>query len=235
MNRWASRKSLVRKIEGELLLRSQPKPWRYLWEPSEVCNTCCLEINTQQPVFRCYRCTKLIHYVCLMENSASQKIPICQACASPSIREVPEQEHSNAAPLEETARGQGEPDTGLPDEGPPDLELRDPYLNPLEEIVLDAGSLPCAKHGYDHLSRDSTCEFCKRALGPLYRHLSKKYGRSLGDQTPTLSFDFCWSPSCRCHGCTFHASFCVATRYRPIVMGICGHGKNQGMCSILLE
>ena len=24
----------------------------------------------------------------------------------------------------------------------------------------------------------------------MYRHLSKKYGMSLGDQTPTLSFDF---------------------------------------------
>ena len=73
MNRWASRKALVRRMQGEMLLRSQPKPWRY----------CCLEINTQQPVFRCFRCAKLIHYVCLMENSVSQKIPICQACASP--------------------------------------------------------------------------------------------------------------------------------------------------------
>ena len=92
MNRWSSRKSLVRRMQSELLLRSQPKPWRYLWEQSEVCNTCCLEINTQQPVFRCFRCAKLIHYVCLMENSASQKIPICQACASPAARETPEQE-----------------------------------------------------------------------------------------------------------------------------------------------
>ena len=35
-----------------------------------------------------------------------------------------------------------------------------------------------------------TCEFCKKAIGPLYRHLSKKYGMSISDQTPTLSFDF---------------------------------------------
>ena len=40
------------------------------------------------------------------------------------------------------------------------------------------------------ITRDSTCEFCKKALVPLYRHLSKKYGKSLGDHTPTLSFDF---------------------------------------------
>ena len=55
---------------------------------------------------------------------------------------------------------------------------------------MDTGSIPCSTHGYDHLSRDPTCEFCKRALGPLYRHLSKNYGKALGDQTPTLSFDF---------------------------------------------
>ena len=87
--------------------------------------------------------------------------------------------------------GSGNVIQGIADQdGPPDLELRDPYLNPLEETILDTGSLPCAKHGYDHLSRDPSCEFCKRAIGPLYRHLSKKYGTSLGDQTPTLSFDF---------------------------------------------
>ena len=56
--------------------------------------------------------------------------------------------------------------------------------------MLETGSLPCSIHGYDHLSCDSTCEFCKKALGPLCRHLSKKYGKSLSDQTPTLSFDF---------------------------------------------
>ena len=85
-------------------------------------------------------------------------------------------------PLEETTGAQGEPINAPPGEGSL-VDLRDPYL----EIVLDTGSIPCSIHGYDHLSR---CEFCKRALGPLYRHLSKKYGQSLGDQTPTLSFDF---------------------------------------------
>ena len=93
---------------------------------------------------------------------------------------------------------QGESINDPPVEGSQVVELRDPYLNPLEEleeIVLDTGSIPCSIHGYDHLSRDPTCEFfCKRALGPLYRHLSKKYGQSLGDQTPTLSFDFSGHP-----------------------------------------
>ena len=42
----------------------------------------------------------------------------------------------------------------------------------------------------DHLSRNPTCEFCKRALGPMYRHLKNKYGSQIVDHTPTLSFDF---------------------------------------------
>ena len=48
------------------------------------------------------------------------------------------------------------------------VQLPDPYLNPLEEIVLDTGVIPCSVHGYDYLSRDPTCEFCKKAIGPLY-------------------------------------------------------------------
>ena len=103
LNRWASRKTLVRRIQGESLLHSQPRPWSYLWEQSEVRNACCLEINIQQPVFRCFWCTKLIHYVCLTQNSASQKIPICQACASPSTQEVLEEGPPASVPLEETA------------------------------------------------------------------------------------------------------------------------------------
>ena len=40
LNRWASRKALIRRIQGEPLLRSNQKPWSYLWEHSEVCQTC---------------------------------------------------------------------------------------------------------------------------------------------------------------------------------------------------
>ena len=122
----------------------------------------------------------------------SQKILICQACASSSAQEAldDEEDPTVSVPLEGMAGVQGESINDPPEEGSQAVELRDPYLNPLEEIVLDTGSVPCSIHGYDHLSRDPTCEFCKRALGPLYRHLRKKYGQSLGDQTPTLSFDF---------------------------------------------
>ena len=54
----------------------------------------------------------------------------------------------------------------------------------------DSGVAPCSNHGMDHLTRDPSCEFCKKALGPLYRHLKGRYGTRLDDQTPTLSFDF---------------------------------------------
>ena len=127
-----------------------------------------------------------------MGNSISQKIPICQACASSSAQEPldDEEDPTVSIPLEGKAGVQGESISDPPEEGSQVVALQDPYLNPFEEIVLDTGSVPCSIHGYDHLSRDSTCVFCKRALGPLHRHLSKKYGQSLGDQTPTLSFDF---------------------------------------------
>ena len=188
LNRWASRKTLIRRIQGELLLRSRPKSWVYLWEQNDICSTCCVDLNPRQPMFRCFRCTRLIHFECLMENSSSQKIPICQACASGSNQEPQEEEALAVVPLEEAAIPLGRPSDGASEEVR--VELRDPYLNPLEDIVMDTGSIPCSIHGHDHLSRDPTCEFCKRALGPLYRHLSKKYGKALGDQTPTLSFDF---------------------------------------------
>ena len=62
---------------------------------------------------------------------------------------------------------------------------------PEEEVILDGtGVKPCNIHGMDHLTRDPSCEYYKRALGPLYRHLRDKYGTVVEAQTPTLSFDF---------------------------------------------
>ena len=187
LNRWASRKVLIRRIQGEPLLRSNQKSWSYLWEQSQVCQTCRFNFHYNQPLFRCYRCNGLVHYGCLMENSTSAKIPICFACASGSgegmVNEAPgPQSHED----QEVIRHESE--QGILEEQA--FQLPDPYLNPLEEIVLDTGVIPCSVHGYDHLSRDSTCEFCKKAIGPLYRHLNNKYGMSISDQTPTLSFDF---------------------------------------------
>ena len=92
LNRWASRKTLIRRIQGEFLLRSHPKSWYYLWEGSDACSTCCVDLSSRQPMFRCFRCASLVHFECLMENSFSQKIPICQACASGSNQEPQEEE-----------------------------------------------------------------------------------------------------------------------------------------------
>ena len=187
LNRWASRKALIRRIQGEPLLRSNQKQWSYLWEHSEICQTCRSVFYVNQPLFRCYRCNGLVHYSCLMENSVSAKIPICFACASGSGNETAEiipGSHSNENREEMVPESE---QAHVEEQG---SQLPDPYLNPLEEIVLDTGVIPCSIHGYDHLSRDPTCEFCKKAIGPLYRHLSKKYGMSISDHTPTLSFDF---------------------------------------------
>ena len=64
--------------------------------------------------------------------------------------------------------------------------MSDGFLEQLQE----SGSTPCELHGMDHLLYDPTCEYCKRALGPMYRHLKNKYGPQIADHTPTLSFDF---------------------------------------------
>ena len=54
LNRWASRKSLIRRIQGEPLLRSSQKPWVFLWEQSDICPTCHMDFRTNQPLFRCF-------------------------------------------------------------------------------------------------------------------------------------------------------------------------------------
>ena len=84
LNRRASRKALIRRIQGEALLRPNPKQWFYLWEWTDLCCSCRLDLSPFQPVFRCFSCNSLVHFGCLMENSVSQKIPVCQACASGS-------------------------------------------------------------------------------------------------------------------------------------------------------
>ena len=75
-----------------------------------------------------------------------------------------------------------------PPDGEPRREKKDipPGGPPLDA----SGVVPCPNHGMDHLTRDPSCEFCKKALGPLFWHLKGKCGIRLDDQTPTLSFDF---------------------------------------------
>ena len=101
-----------------------------------------------------------MHHVCLHNDDQATYIPVCRACASgpdPDAREV---ELPEPPCLPDGERGVEERE-GVPGDGSP----------------LDStGVVPCPTHGMDHLTRDPSCEFCKRALGPLYRHLKGKYG-----------------------------------------------------------
>ena len=162
------------------------KPWNYLWETEIQCQFCSSSTTLTQPIFRCFAYTNFVHHGCLMEILMSQKMPICQACGSSADRA----EAEAVSPESMAEPGQEHETWGETSADPETIELRDPHLNPLDEIVLDTGTLPCSIHGYDHLARDTSCEFCKRAVGPLYRHLNKKYGTVFGDHIPTLSFDF---------------------------------------------
>ena len=80
----------------------------------------------------------------------------------------------------------GGEETSWSDQPEPELLDEGYFTTKLQET----GSIPCKIHGMDHLSRDPECEFCKKALGPMYRHLNRKYGTQIADHTPTLSFDF---------------------------------------------
>ena len=55
-NRWASRKLLIRRIQGEPLLRSDLKQWSYLWDQTDSCWACKLDLSPCQSVFRCFSC-----------------------------------------------------------------------------------------------------------------------------------------------------------------------------------
>ena len=141
MNRWASTKALIRRIQGEVLLRSELKQWNNLWEDRTQCNCCVSHITSRQPVFRCFRCANSVHYTCLMENSLSQNIPSRGHAESQPIM-LPllsnQAEENIEMPRMPSAEVQ---EAGAPEEGSPDIELRDPHLNPLKEIVLDTGTI----------------------------------------------------------------------------------------------
>ena len=99
-----------------------------------------------------------------MENWRTERLPICCACGEAGP-------YASPPPL------------------PP--ERREPEMSEeFKEQLQGTGSTPCSLHGMDLLSHDPTCEYCKRALGPMYRHLKNKYGLQIADHTPTLSFDF---------------------------------------------
>ena len=106
------------------------------------------------------------------------------------FQKKPEKEDQGTSEIEKSKNGREHPPEALcPPDGEQRVEEREDV--PIEGPSLDStGVVPCPTHGMDHLTWDPSCEFCKRALGPLYRHLKGNYGTRLDDQTPTLSFDF---------------------------------------------
>ena len=134
-----------------------------------MCQVCHTETDSMQPIQKCTLCYKQVHHVCLSNDEQAASTPVCRACAS-----NPDPDRTELEPVEPPVP---------PDGGPRQEELEGA---PLEIPSLDAsGVVPCPTHGMDHLTRDPSCEFCKKALGPLYRHLKGKYGSRLEDQTPT--------------------------------------------------
>ena len=168
-----SRKVLQRELTKILEAQQHLEQWQYLWETPEICRVCHTETNSDQPIRKCTSCYRQVHYVCLQNDDQAVSIPVCRACASDS-----DPDGKEIIPPEEPC----------PPDGERGLEKEDV---PVGGTSLDStGVVPCPTHGMDHLTRDPSCEFCKKALGPLYRHLKGKYGIRLDDQTPTLSFDF---------------------------------------------
>ena len=111
---------------------------------------------------------RIVHVICLMEDDSSSKFPVCMACDDV---EAPE------------------PPSGMLSENHvDDIPSQELETNLLDHDILQSSVKECPEHGQETPS----CEFCKRALGPLYHHLftKNKYGTWIEDQTPCLSFDF---------------------------------------------
>ena len=61
-----------------------------------------------------------------------------------------------------------------------------PVLPDIHRVLEGTGVLECPDHKLDHGVPDATCDYCKMALGPLYRHSALKEAREI----PILTFDF---------------------------------------------
>ena len=56
----------------------------------------------------------------------------------------------------------------------------------IHRVLEGTGVLECPDHKLDHGVPDPKCDYCKRALGPLYRHSALKEAREI----PILTSDF---------------------------------------------
>ena len=179
-NKWESRNRLMSALRGDPLWKVTDRPWLYLWEFQGTCPNCALTFQAIEECQRCMECLQTVHQSCLIEDQTYDRIPVCSACqqASGSTDPRPPLPPPDDPPVREDDIGEGEVEVPLVDE--------DYFTTWLKET----GSTPCKIHGMDHLSRDPDCEFCKKALEPVYWHLNYRYGTQIADYTPTLSFDF---------------------------------------------
>ena len=68
----------------------------------------------------------------------------------------------------------------------------------IHRVLEGTGLLECPDHHkLDHGVLDSKCDYCKRALGPLYRHSALKEAREI----PILTFDFSGPHPSTVHPC----------------------------------
>ena len=179
-NKWESRNRLMSSLRGDPLWKGKARSWNDLWEDHGTCGACLLPFQSTEECQRCMERLHTVHQFCLIETRSYERIPLNSACQTP-------------------APASTDPPPPLPQPVDPPSYEEDPGEEKEPEVPADAdfttrlqetGSTPCKVRGVDHLSRDRDCEFWKRALGPMYRHLKDKYGTRIADYTPTFSFDF---------------------------------------------
>ena len=187
-NKWHSSKALITALARDPRVASASHEWNYLWEDSGECVVCRVPYGPSDEVQGCYGCFAAVHHHCLMEDWRSERFPICCACGevAPPEQPPPLPPLDEEPPIDEdTALVDGQRDVIPCEPDKREVEMSDDFMEQLQK----SGSTPCEIHGMDHLSHDPTCEYCKRALGPTYRHLKHKYGPQIADHTPTFSFD----------------------------------------------
>ena len=182
-NKWESRQHLLRVLRGDPIWKMEDRPWNYLWESPGICPMCATAFKESEECQRCMDCLQTVHQCCLFQDQSYERIPVGLACQEASSSTDPPPLPPLELPPPVEGNGGERPIAEQPE---PELLEEDYFTTKLQET----GSMPCKFHGMDHLSRDPECEFCKKALGPMYRHLNHKYGMQIADHTPTLSFDF---------------------------------------------
>ena len=177
-NKWNSSKTLISALEQDLRVTSASKTWKYLWEDTGICVVCMAPYGVSDEVQGCYGCYATVHHHCLMEDWRAERFPICYACREEAPEPLPP-----LPPLDKDLPCEDDRADIIPS-GPEsqEPEFSEGFLEQLQE----SGSMPCEKDGMDHLSHDPTCEYCQRALGPMYSYLKNKYGPQIADHTPTI-------------------------------------------------